>query len=87
MTSKRTENNSCEIGGDDDHDDQAVSGPSLIQTNQTDPFMLLKEVVEMSKYMNAAAAGSTQSDANSTTRTSDFQLKCEMNMSNYRAMV
>ena len=51
-----------------------------VNTSQTDPFMLLKEVVQMSKYMNPTQ----QSIGN---KTDDFQMKCEMNISNYKAMV
>lgn len=36
-----------------------------IKVSQTDPFMLLKEVVQMSKYMNP-------NDMNSSTKASDF---------------
>lgn len=51
-----------------------------IKTSQADPFMLLKEVVQMSKYMNPT-------DINTSSKADDFQMKCEMNISNYKAMV
>ena len=35
----------------------------------------------MSKYMNASEMTSSNTQAN------DFQMKCEMNLSNYKAMV
>lgn len=43
--------------------------------------MLLKEVVQMSKYMNTSEMN------NASTKADDFQMKCEMNVSNYKAMV
>ena len=64
----------------------SVQNNRVQSMSQTDPFLLLKEVVEMSKYMNAS--GPQKADTSITSaKPSDFQLKCEMNMSNYRAMV
>lgn len=45
--------------------------------------MMLKEVVEMSKYMNASdIKGGSQGG-----RTTEFQMKCEENITNYKALV
>lgn len=38
----------------------------------------------MSKYMNPSA---TSDMNNSSTKTSEFQMKCEVNLSNYKALV
>ena len=61
-----------------DHSDPANTAESnkdadykKIQTSQTDPFMLLKEVVQMSKYMNPSAAGGIDS-MNSGCKTDEF---------------
>ena len=43
--------------------------------------MMLKEVVEMSKYMNATDLRGSHNQA------TEFQMKCEENISNYKAMV
>ena len=63
-------------------EDEQVNGYDYkrISTSKADPFMLLKEVVQMSKYM-------TSGDINGSNKTSEFQMKCEENLTNYKAMV
>ena len=43
---------------------------------------MLKEVVEMSKYMNASELKDLPAH-----HPTDFQMKCEENLTNYRAMI
>lgn len=52
-----------------------------LDVSWADPFMMLKEVVEMSKYMNTAEIKGSQNQS------TEFQMKCEENVANYKAMV
>ena len=71
-----------QAGDNNDQQDGAenTQGAQKLAPRGVDPFLLLKEVAEMSKHMN-------QAKSIDDGKPDEFQMKCQMNLANYNSMV